>query len=537
MRRCSWNWGQRLVTLHPPDAVPSLKGLRSNLAEGALLAGQAGGSHLRANWWSLWSLVIIVAGVGIRLIDLGYSFDGDEDFSATLALQPWNELLAEALEDRTQGPLHIILLSYWGQLIGDTEGGLRLSSVLLSLGFLIVLRQMAKEQLDPWPGLLLLIIGALGTFFVANGQQLRPYSLALLLSCLSLLYFMRLLTRGWSRGNSMAWGAAAAAAISSSYVLAIHALVQLGLLTFLYPRKAHQGLLYLVAGLLPLGIWVWLAFANTEGLHSGLGLIGWISRPYFLDLGLFYIDLPGTLPGLPQWVSLFLLLLLALPGMLGCLSGEAAYKLRTLLVLALMPVLVVFVISQLLPVSLWATRQMTAAALAAILFMAMGFNGHNPRLTAGAICAVVIWLLIALPAALPKATKPPWRELIAGYAIGRDHDAVIINPADGWIRGPLERYLPPDTLLIMQDLGAFVQPKLPLLMCRPLRCDAVLATVQDAGYRVCNHDEHAWRSFGLVGSRRTMPDGSPSSWHMTGAEPNARLMVLTLCLSTAAGEG
>ena len=40
-------------------------------------------------WWLFWSAVIIAAGLGVRLFDLDYSFDGDEIFSAMLASRPW----------------------------------------------------------------------------------------------------------------------------------------------------------------------------------------------------------------------------------------------------------------------------------------------------------------------------------------------------------------------------------------------------------------------------------------------------------------
>ncbi len=497
--------------------------------------GRGGSDPLDPRWWWFTSVVIIAAGLGVRLIDLDFSFDGDEVFSATLASRPWGELVAHALADRTQAPLHILLLSGWSQISGGSEWGLRLSSLLFSLGFLIVLHQIAREQLEPWPGLMLLLIGALGTFFVANGQQLRPYSLALLLSCLSLRYFMRLMTRGWGRSDIMAWGLATALAISTSYVLALYALTQLGLLIGKYPRKALSSLTALALGLLPLGFWVWLAFSPADAMNAGLGLIGWIARPYVLDFCLFYIDLPGTLPGLPQWVSLIFLVVLALPALMKCRPGVVMPGLWPVLALALLPVLAVFAASQFLSVSIWATRQMTGSALAAILFLAMGFNGISLRLTQLAFGALGLSLLVSLPGALPQATRPAWREIIADadYGVGPDHDAVIINPADGWIRGPLERYLPAGTLIAMQDLGGgSSHPLSPLLMCRPLRCDAVLSAVQDAGYQVCGQQGHAWRSFGLVGSQRMTLEGAPASWSMAGGEPNARLTVMRLCRPT-----
>jgi hypothetical protein len=472
--------------------------------------------------------LIIAVGVALRLIDIDYSLDGDEVFSAVLAARSGTDLVAHALSDRTQGPLHIFMLSGWMRLFGDSEPALRMLSVLLSIGFLFVLRTLAVEQLEPWPGILLLVMGAAGSFFILNGQQARPYSLSLFLSSLSLLYFMRLIRRGWSFTAMAGWASSAALAVSASYLLVFYALSQAALLMLHFPRNAAALLLSLVICLAPLAVWMAFAFSSENAWNAGLSLIGWIAQPYFLDFGLFYVDLVGILPGVPLLWGLILILALALPALMQLRKTWPAPELRALLVLAVLPVACVFAVSYLLPASVWATRQMAGSATAAILLFAMGFNGRNPRLTRGAVLGVTAWLLVGMPSAMPKATKPPWKQVIEDYSIGEVHDAVVLHSADGWIASPVRWYIPANVLVDLQDLGSAAMPRSPIAICHPLRCGAILASAKDAGYRLVEKRQYAWSSAGLVGERRRTIDGLPMTLTTPGGLPNAWLNVLIL---------
>jgi len=59
------------------------------------------------------SLVIILAGVAARLYQIDYNFDGDEVFSVRLASRSLAEVVQGSIVDRTQPPLHNVLLHFW----------------------------------------------------------------------------------------------------------------------------------------------------------------------------------------------------------------------------------------------------------------------------------------------------------------------------------------------------------------------------------------------------------------------------------------
>ena len=480
------------------------------------------GDH-QPRWWSLVSLWIVLVGLSVRLIDIDYGFDGDEVFSAVLAGRSGTDLLVHSLADRTQGPLHIFMLSGWLRIFGQSELALRMLSVLFSVGFLLVLRQLAREQLEAWPGILLLTLGAGGSFFVLNGQQARPYALALMLSVLALLYFLRLMNQGWSQRAIRWWGICSALAVSSSYLLIIQVFILVLLLLGRFPRQKGKIIFCMLTWLAPLGIWLLFAFWGRAALSQGLDLIGWIGQPHPLDFGLFYLDLIGTLPGIPLAWSLALFSLFALPALGRSFKPVEAGVIRPMLLLASVPVVGIYVASNLVPVSLWATRQMTTSALCAVVWLAMGFNGRQPKLTQATLVLIILWLVVSLPNALPRSSKPPWKQVAEDYPIGETHDAILYDPLDGWIASALRWYWPATVLRNPLDVESASSP---IAVCHPRRCQALVNAATERGYRVEGVKNYFWISRGLVGDRRKSVDGSPVTWSTAGGLSNAQLRVM-----------
>lgn len=493
----------------------------------------------RTNWWSVSSLLIVIIGVSARLIGIDYSLDGDEVFLAALGALPPYEVLQGALNDRTHGPVYIFLLAIWIRLFGDGEFALRSLSVLFSIGFLLVVRTIAREWLKQWPGLMFIGMCALGSFFVMYGQQARPYALSLLLCAVSLLYFLRLLSGGFDCRNACAWGVAGALAVWTSYLLVVYMAVQALFLLKRHPSHGFWLLLPAALSFVPIIGWLGIAFGRGRSIVEGFELIRWIARPTELDLGLFYVDVIGALPHVPLWLSLGLLFLFSFP--LGaCLFGmrlsstmettrDLAFRVTGM---AVLPVVMVFAASHVMPTSIWATRQLSGPALAMALAMALGFNRVEPRWAKLGLAVVIIWSVAALPATVPQATKPPWKKILESHAV-RSQGAMLLNPVDGYIVASVRRYLGEDRLCFMplesgsaaQSIG-LCRPSVGL--CRPLRtCDAMVQAARQGGLEIQGEFLYTWNSFGLVGDRRLLANGERVSWHSPGGSHTARLVVLT----------
>ncbi|HVZ49506.1 MAG TPA: glycosyltransferase family 39 protein, partial [Gemmatimonadaceae bacterium] len=117
----------------------------------------------------------------------------DEVFSLTLAQQDWAELLRRAVADRTNPPLFYALLKAWIGIGGESVAWMRLLPCLCGILVAVPLVALARRWLGDLPAAFAAGMAAAASplaVFLAN--ELRGYSLLLLLATLSCLAFARL---------------------------------------------------------------------------------------------------------------------------------------------------------------------------------------------------------------------------------------------------------------------------------------------------------------------------------------------------------
>lgn len=140
--------------------------------------------------------LILALGTALRLFHLGsQSFWWDEVYSASLSAQKLETVTSRF--GQTPAFYHV-LLHLW-QYLGQSDGTIRLLSVIFGVITLWIVYRLGREFLDRTQGLLCAFLIAISPFHVWYSQEARMYSLLILLCTLATLFFVRFLKRspGW----------------------------------------------------------------------------------------------------------------------------------------------------------------------------------------------------------------------------------------------------------------------------------------------------------------------------------------------------
>jgi len=161
--------------------------------------------------------VILVVGAGLRLVNLGHSYWGDEDVTVQLLRQPlWFMIRHGIPGSESTPPLYYLIAWVWSHGFGTTELGVRSLSALIGVATVAVAYPLGLELRGRRSGLILAAFVAVSPFAVWFSQDARAYGLAILFITAGLLYFARGLRTASSR-TLWLWAAASALALASHY--------------------------------------------------------------------------------------------------------------------------------------------------------------------------------------------------------------------------------------------------------------------------------------------------------------------------------
>ncbi len=334
----------------------------------------------------------------------------DEIFSVHAARHTWGGLLRFVAADLIHPPLFYALLKLWTAAGGESLLWLRLFPVLTSIAALVPLLLLARElRLGTQGATLALLLAASNGYLIKYAQELRMYSLLLLLTLTSLWLFTRLLNSALaSRRLLFALFVANLSLVYTHYYGWLVVACEAALLLYA-DRGRRRSFLFVCAGLL-LCFAPWAASCLSAARRGGGGLaqnVGWIERPGARDLAQFYALLNDPFyfrqssaePPYARGGALFGLLLLGVPVLLLLIGSlrrrhtnvsleEAAHEeaereqgahegaldenariarervgpLTFLSVFTLAPVALAFVASLVLPYSVWGTRHLIIVA-------------------------------------------------------------------------------------------------------------------------------------------------------------------------------
>jgi uncharacterized membrane protein len=150
---------------------------------------------LRAGRYGIALALILVVGLVLRVVQIGS--DGlwlDEAYSVALAHMSIIDMVKATASD-VHPPLYYFLLHYWVMAFGDSEIVVRLLSVVFGIAAIVMIYELGRLLFNREVGLVGALVLALSVFQIFYSQDARMYSLLVLLSLLSLYFFVLYLQR------------------------------------------------------------------------------------------------------------------------------------------------------------------------------------------------------------------------------------------------------------------------------------------------------------------------------------------------------
>ncbi len=170
-------------------------------------------------FWIVTGLTALAAA--LRFATLGVqSYHHDEIVTASRILRDgfWHAMDAVGFSESAP-PLYYATAWLWTQATGTGEVGLRSVSALAGIATVPVAYLLGAELSSRRAGIVAAALVAANPMLVWYSQEARGYALFVLLTAISLLYFVRALDHGHRR-DSIAWGIASALALATHYFAA-----------------------------------------------------------------------------------------------------------------------------------------------------------------------------------------------------------------------------------------------------------------------------------------------------------------------------
>lgn len=428
--------------------------------------------------WGL--LVALFVGARVWRLDASCLWF-DEVFSVHAARHEWGALFKFVALDLVHPPLYYLLLKGWLALVGDGAAAvwwLRLSTVLTATAGVVPFLLLCRElRVRDGAARLALLLWAVNGYLIQHGQQLRMYSLLLLFAFGSLWLFARFSDPGREvRRRDALW-----LFIVNLLLVYTHYFgwLLVGLEAFYLVIRQRRKLKAFAVVLCALGAcfspWaVMVLGAASEG--TGLAQnIGWAARPHLSDILQPFLLLHepfrfrrNTFEPIVLRVNVWLAVALFVPAFVtlgwralrqrrrasvptleddtaretargdtwgkfsGAVAGEGS-ALTFLLFFSLLPVVVAFVLSRVLPQSIWGLRHLIIIAPAYLLLAASALVSLRPLWLATTIkLLLACWLTLAAMLWLVRRDAPPiwcaW-ETLARRVV--ESDAPAIGAAGG----------------------------------------------------------------------------------------------------------
>ena len=141
-------------------------------------------------------LGIVLIGLFLRVYHLGTaSIYNDEAITIYISKLSLPQLLPAASQLDMNPPIYHFILHYWVALFGDSEFAVRFLSVVFGVLAIPMTFVVGRQLFDDEVGLLGALILALSQFNIQQSQEVRMYSLMLLLALLSTYFFLQLLRK------------------------------------------------------------------------------------------------------------------------------------------------------------------------------------------------------------------------------------------------------------------------------------------------------------------------------------------------------
>ncbi len=409
-------------------------------------------------------IAIILLGLSLRLLCLTCeSLWLDEGYSVLWAGQAPLEML-NAVSNDVHPPLYFLILHYWIALFGDSEYVIRLLSVIFGTASVFMIYRTGLLLTDKRASLAAALIMALSAFHIHYSQEIRGYSLMVMLTLLSMHFFIRYLKeRGqWTGLLYVAFSAL----LLYTHYFGLLFLVSQGI--YLIARRALgvekgfpvAGPLILLASAVMLFL-PWMGFLLRQAAVVGTGeFLGWVEAPSLLsvlrtlaDYSAYFSQHAGMWAMAPSLALALLFTALFLKPFLSracirawtrCITPESMLLLSWLVI----PIAVPFLISYAF-VPVYYARFTAPASVALYLLAARGLSGlDSVRLRQLLTASIIILSLAGVSLQALDTSKEQWREAVGHMEENAgEGDLALINswychiPFDYYFNesGPVQR--------------------------------------------------------------------------------------------------
>ena len=291
----------------------------------------------------------------------------DEIFSVHAAGHDWSSLFWFVAQDLIHPPLFYVVLKFWIACGGESVYWLRLLPVVFSVLAIFPFIRLCKElKLSNAVTLLALFLLAVNGSLIKYTQTVRMYSMLMFLAVLSLWLFARFFNRGKSFVPLLIVNVLLVYTHYFGWLLVGTELLVLMIFQRIKWRRAVVMTGILLASFVPWLLALWQAERNGSDLAQN---IAWQARPGLRELLAFAIDLvepfyfqsSNDQAGSVYLISIPLLMIFLIALILYAIEWgreENKRSIHLLLFFALVPFVVTFLASWILPHSLWGTRHL-----------------------------------------------------------------------------------------------------------------------------------------------------------------------------------
>ena len=412
-------------------------------------------------------LLMLLIGVGsfLRFYNLGTeSIWLDEAASIRCSSADIVSIIHNAGPTQNHPPLYFIILHFWMKLFGSTEVATRSLSTIFGIISLVPMFQVGKILFNKRVGLISCFLLAISSYHVYYSQEVRSYSLLLLLSLLSYLFFIKILKKENYRYYLCYFVANLLLGYTHIYGILIIASQVFFLFLFWSTYRQQRVKLLSVVGttiiaFIPL---VFIVGGSVVNIYeSGF----WIKEPQLVDILITLKEFTVFKTGITLLFYTFLIL--AFYGLFTIWRVEGAFYWRRpvesfnnlvwnvrlksieekilLLSWLFFTIIVPFIASKFLT-PIYLTRYMIGASPAFYLLVARGMSNINlKRYFYTVLLFIIVLSSLGLQHYYINDVKPQWREVAAHIqANSNDHDVIVFcvdyiqNPFDYYYTGDLK---------------------------------------------------------------------------------------------------
>lgn len=292
----------------------------------------------------------------------------DEIFSVHAAEHSWNTILSFVSLDLIHPPLFYVLLKVWIGAGGEGLFWLRLFPVVISIIAVFPFDSLCRElKLGRWTQTLALFLLSVNGSLIKYAQEVRMYSLLMCLSLFSMWLFARYFIKGKSFLPLVIVNVLMVYTHYFGWLVIVSEVTLILWFQRIKWRRITVMLGIVLASFIPWIVAVWQAAAG-----GGLGQnIGWMSRPGPREIVTFVLNIIEPFYSKASSAESLSIFRVTLPLLLIVVTAAAVYSVEFVKVdingrrnayflpaFFKLPVIAVFIVSWLLPYSIWGTRHL-----------------------------------------------------------------------------------------------------------------------------------------------------------------------------------